>query len=70
MPRMAQPEGVSDADWAIYIKVRDAAMAAKDFETLRALWTTKPEGMTDAGHQAVLEALKARMGDRKGRRDR
>jgi len=70
MPRMAQPEGVSDADWAIYVKVRDAAMAAKDFEALRALWTTKPEGMTDAGHQAVVEALKARMGDRKGRRER
>lgn len=79
MPKLEQPEGVSDADWAIYSAARDKALQAKDWDALRRLRTQKPEGMSDAGYRAVLEALQARMaawsermkkGDRRGRGDR
>lgn len=74
--RMEQPEGVSDADWAIYTKARNAAWEAKDFEALRRLHGVKPDAMSAAGFEAIVKAWRAhhqragnRSGDRKkGRR--
>ena len=62
-----KPEGVSDADWAIFKTIVEAAMKARDFEALRAFRTQKPEGMSDEGYQAILTSMKDRPGGRKGR---
>lgn len=66
-PRLEQPEGVSDADWTIYERARDAALESKDRGALLRLLREKPEGMSDEGFARIQRALKSRMGPRRGR---
>ena len=68
LPKLEKPEGVSDADWAIYKTMRDAAFETQDHARLRSFWTQKPEGMTDAGYQTLVKALREHLGHRGGNR--